>query len=53
MESGCGPKARLRLDIFSQLINKQSLFFSGQMEAGLGRLSERAKILGYRQTRSV
>ena len=53
MDSGFGPKARLWLDIFSQLINKQSLFFSGQTEAGLGGLSERAIILDYRQTGSV
>lgn len=40
------PNARLWLDISSQLINKQSLFFSGQMEASLRALSKRA-IMGY------
>ena len=53
MELGFGPRARLWLDIFSQLINKQSLFFSGLMDAGLSALSKRAIILGYRQPGSA
>lgn len=41
------PNARLWPDFSSQLINKQPLFFSGQMEASLTALGKRAIIAGY------
>jgi hypothetical protein len=41
------------LSISSQLINKQSLFFSDRMEAGLRALSERAIIVAYGWTGST
>lgn len=46
-EPGCGPMHVCGWTFPPKLINKQSLFFSGQMEASLRALSKRAIIAGY------